>query len=292
MALTTNTKIAIPNKDRAGRVIGEGIKTVKDLKPNDPIVSYSSKDSYFTNLSGCGASRVESITSYSYQGKLYRINCANKMSYSTYDQGWLVRFNKLAEEKYAVYIMQRDNKFRIGYCRLMYDGGFGVSMRARQEKAVQAWILSVHENKIDAMVQEQVIGFKYGIPDRIFEHAMQTPSMNMSHQEYSLFIREFWNQHQPDYGRIERCLNEFHRDITMPIWTARDNNIHIGRYSFVAQACNILNEVMNMRTFEKQKEGGSWEPISISSYHTTEKVYSIRVNRGSYISNDIVAHGI
>ena len=71
-------------------------------------------------------------------------------------------------QMHMTYLMRRGTRFRVGTSRTYTDGKVtgltGVQLRAGQEHADAAWVLSTHADEAEARVAEASTSLKYGIP--------------------------------------------------------------------------------------------------------------------------------
>ena len=73
-----------------------------------------------------------------------------------------VRLNDAFPEKWCVYLMRNGNWWRIGACATAhrpYRSG-GVSGRLGTEQGAAAWILSIHDTRVRALVAEATVAGK------------------------------------------------------------------------------------------------------------------------------------
>jgi DNA helicase-2/ATP-dependent DNA helicase PcrA len=97
-------------------------------------------------------------------------------------------------ESYFVYLMYAQQfGFRIGIARgTRFDGkkyDTGLRVRANQERADRMWVLAVTQNRSDAILQESLLAYKYGIPMMVF-HALPNRSMSLSQQQINTLYQE------------------------------------------------------------------------------------------------------
>ena len=80
-----------------------------------------------------------------------------------------MRLNPDAADKQVVYLMRRGDWWRVGRVGLFNSRGFGLSTRLADNKAEEAWIISVHDTAREAQCAEQVLSCRYGIPTTHWE---------------------------------------------------------------------------------------------------------------------------
>jgi len=87
-------------------------------------------------------------------------------------------------DNYFVYLMYAKSKgYRIGVAKgTRFDGkryDVGLRIRANQERADKMWVIAVCKNRQEALYQETLIAYKYGIPMLVF-HAFKNRYMQFS----------------------------------------------------------------------------------------------------------------
>ena len=65
--------------------------------------------------------------------------------------------------------MRRGDWWRVGRVSLFNTRGFGLATRLADNKAEEAWIVSVHASAREAQCAEQVLSCRYGIPTTHWE---------------------------------------------------------------------------------------------------------------------------
>ena len=265
-----------------------GIVNIETLHIGDELVSYSTSSTYFPGTKSQGR-MVTKIVARQYDGELIKVDTdSGKISRYTPNHKCLVRITD--NSKYAVYAMQRGKWVRVGMCRLMYPGGCGVAMRARQESADRVWVLAVTDTVDDALMIEERISALFGLSQTIFNNAAQPrPTQEFIDSLYSWLVR-----HDDMVAKLNKCLSYFGRRYEYPFWS-RGNGEHIGKYAFVTQACNLLPGVMLVKTFDGNPRDSTWEHFTLSIEPYSGFVYSLEVEkteggRRLYVADGIVTH--
>tara|TARA_Y100000034_G_scaffold103692_1_gene129569 strand:+ start:38245 stop:41646 length:3402 start_codon:yes stop_codon:yes gene_type:complete len=268
-------------------------KPIEEIQEGDEVVTYNSKKSYFPGTNSQGR-KVEGIACRQYSGPMIKLSTTSSSQKCTPNHRCLTRFD--AENKCCLYLMIKGESARIGTCRLNYSEGFGLSYRAKSEKADKAWLLKIYDNDVDARLDELVISAKYGLLQTIFENTGQ-------HSTSQWFIDEAYKQMGNCIPNATRCLEHFDRMIEYPLWTKEKQTRHgelkqnyIGSTkSFVTQACNLISDHMLVRTFDGSPRGGAWEKVTIDREQDSCPVYSLKVEateggRRLYVANNITVH--
>lgn len=153
------------------------------------------------------------VASRQFKGMMVTINENLK---ATYDHRVIARWNKYAVGAKAVYLMRKRNKWRIGTTDLIRKkarGVFGVGQRARQEGADAAWIISIHDNPIHAMMMEERLSMKYGISQMVFKAPTKGALLRMTQLEIDNYHNEISETAQP-----LKLLSDFGFHEKYPMW--------------------------------------------------------------------------
>ncbi len=138
---------------------------IETLHAGDYVVSYNSYSSVVLR-------RGREITRFGerqFDGLMHTISAGGRATRATPEHQFSVRLNPGAADKNVVYLMRRGNWWRVGRVRLFNSRGFGLATRIADNKAEEAWIISVHDTTTDAQCAEQVLSCKYGIPTTHWE---------------------------------------------------------------------------------------------------------------------------
>ena len=138
---------------------------IETLSTGDFVVSYNPFESVIRR-------RGRQITRFGerqFDGFMHTIAAAGRVTRATPEHRFSARLNPDAWDKQVVYLMRRGEWWRVGRVRLFNSRGFGLATRLSDNKAEEAWIISVHDNAIEAQCAEQVLSCKYGIPATIWE---------------------------------------------------------------------------------------------------------------------------
>ena len=268
-------------------------KSIEDIEIGDEVVTYNTKKSYFPGTISQGR-KVEEISCRNYSGEIITIQTETSNVKCTPNHKCLVKLN--TENKYCLYLMTKDQIARVGICRANYLNGFGLTIRAIQEKADKAWLLNIFNTEKEARIAEIVTATKFGLPQMIFiNNGQMFPSQE--------FINEVYEQINDNIENAKKCISSFGRQWEFPIWTSElqqrfgslKKNYIGSKKSFITQACNLISGFMQVRTFDGTNRGGKWELINISKENTICKVYSLKVQptedgKRLYVADGIVVH--
>ena len=219
-----------------------------------------------------------------FNGNMHSITAGGIESKCTPNHKWPVRYirNEKNKKIYGVYIMQQNNRFRIGQCLIFgrRTAGFGFSVRCRIEKADKAWILSIHEKLDDALIKEATLSCRYGIPQVCFEEHNPGYKKNIIEGIYSAMNLDLL------HGNAIMCLEEHGRNIMFPFWEKRTWTKNGWRTSHECYSCNLIPEICTVPKIIDRSH--KWVPIEKNSweYVKNEVVYSLDVDKyHTYIVN-------
>lgn len=182
---------------------------------------------------------------------------------------------------YVVYLMESGGTSRLGCCQAMYTGGSGPAARLRHEQADRVWILRWFETKEEALVYETVTALNYGLPENVF---FEKGAIRQR------LVAAIGNNR----AQAVRCLQAHGRRWEYPL-KARGDGKHLGRYLYVTEACNLVEGLNEIRTYEGTKNGGQWTLCTITRRWAVEAVYGLEVEPTEgghrlYVANGIVVH--
>jgi superfamily I DNA/RNA helicase len=275
---------------------------IERLEVGTKIITYARHEATFIK-----SGLVTEIAQREYNGPLYTVSADGKQTDCTYNHKWLVRWTGDNHDTRVTYLMRQGNRFRIGQTRLFlqmsYSSGhypFGLSMRANQEKADAAWILKVHENLADALIYEEILSTKYGLPKICFEQADGVKYFTQG------MIDQVFQALDPveQEKRALLCLTDHARFIEYPMWVKRSKDqqdhqqdqmkVNQGRNTlFEVQACNLISDYMAIPVapdhIQRDDRHPKWQSITVTSSPYSGKVYSLNVTpHHKYIANGLV----
>lgn len=259
-----------------------GPKRIKDLNPDkDRLISFSRHEKKFFGVRPQSKGYGFQISSRHYSGRLINVICNGETVQCTPNHKWLIKWNKKAKDTNlrCVYLMQKNNDFRVGHCQLFnVEGTFHPKIRANLEGVDKFWILKVCDNSIDSYAYENIISCIYGIPQLPFR-------VNESHKNLTRkSIDEVFSKVDSKL-KAGKCLSDHGLDIDLP-FLHKDN----GKYSqlLTINACNILSDLMLVPYFDGTKNA-NWSPVKIEiTPETKTKVYSLNVEKWhTYIANNL-----
>lgn len=273
------------------------VKPIEEIKAGDSVVWYDSSKSYLSGIyttENRVEKRVKQVASRDFcDDNLITIFTENGES-SSYTPNHIC-FAKLRKSEYnhAVYLMCDDNyRFRIGKIILTAEKTFHSNPwrhKMYDEGCSKIWILKSFKTDLEARVLEQKLSYKYSIPQTCW----QTDKVLWTKEDID-YIYEGLDT----YKSAELCLKEFNRDIKYPLLDKEmeeSRNIHYARNAVAeTYAANLMPENMEVIVYDRTKSRRKrYEKISKIEYkHITEpiKVYSLEVEGGTYVADNIVTH--
>ena len=279
------TKVRIvetpPRGSRPAKTVEKDIEAIVDGE----LVTIWSKHDQLTYNGG----RVVKTAKRWYSGDMLTVVTDGKSTRMTPNHWLWVRFNKACEEKYALYLMYREDLgFRIGLTKIKKGAncyGYGLTYRMAQEKADKAWILRVCDHRSEVECLEEIFSLKYSIPECVFE-----PTAGVINRTVEQ-IRFVFSSVSREGGR--RCLADNNLLEDQPI-AYRRGEIMKGRrvYNqswrgyFKTAAANLIPEIMEI---PKIRANASAPITSITRNPFDGWVYSLDVEKDhTYIADGVI----
>jgi len=263
----------------------KGIVKIEDLQVGDTVLSLHRDDKKIRDK------RVLQTAKREYSGPLIDVIAVDRMYSATPNHRCMARLREDRREWHGVYLMQKGGLFRIGKAALMYDSGnFGIAMRARQEKADNAWLLRAFRTKEEALAYETVVSGIYGIPDLCFlnsgETAITQDRLDHCWSQIAMGISDFQD-------RAIACLENHGMLLEYPIWRKGGKEQISTRRQCLIRACNLLDNLFEVPIVVG--DDVEWIAAVIRENHYEGFVYSLEVessestnHNGLYIANGIV----
>ena len=258
-------------------------KDISEIKIGDKLITYQQRHSNFVGLKNQGRKVVKTNSRF-VDENLYKISTINNSTLCTNNHKWLVKFSN-CENSYMVYLMQKQERFRIGVCKAFYKHGAGVGVRCRNERAEKGWILKICDSFEEACLEERFASYEFGISQQVFQE--RSKGLILVSQK---FIDNLYNRLSNMKEKANRCLKYYGRDMKYPIYTNGNGLQRGGRRAFLTQACNLINNKMKAPIFKGDKNP-KWENINVEIEAFKGKVYSLEVeDNHTYIANNILTH--
>lgn len=273
-------------------VVMEGgqTKPIEQITKNDRVVGLERASLQLTgwNKSGTGK-KVKGTASRQYEGIIYHISVGEAETNATDNHKFTVRYNKAEAAKYYVYLMKKGERWRVGISQLKNSRGSGMRDRIRGEKADALWIVSQgYENKIDAQIQETIIGLKYRIPQTVWNTGKPGRICEKNDDQISRIYDEIGVQ-VIDKGARELLGNRINHPQII-----RNKGKESTTSGFTVEACNLMPKVYEVLMPHKTATGtivAQYQQITrIRTEEYQGPVYSLSVEGQHYISDGIVTH--
>lgn len=288
---------------------------IETLKEGDRVMAYSNTHTreYLRLIGkGLGTNNGRKITSFSermFVGNLVKVIAGSKINLYTPDHQCIVAMGNCFYKKFIVYLMRKDNKYRVGITtptnyhqgrKIDVKGYVDVRKRLNEEKGDDVWILSMFNNREDALIEEEYISVKFGMPQIRFRE-LHTKSKNA--EKFKNRIEIFWNRFgNNDSKDVTDCLSYYNRDVRFPFYSSkksRKNTVIVTRENdIIVRACNILDgmKMLDADIYLSKSEGKgyckeAWVDINVTYESYRGKVYSMDISGNhTYIGNGIVTH--
>ena len=243
-----------------------------------------------------------------YSGPILTISTERSRTRVTPDHKMRVKFTDSFYEKWVVYLMRKNDWWRIGICKSAnrpYKCG-DLHTRMSTEQADAGWILGIYDTRKEALMEEARTQTHYGIPSLTFHadksRALTTAELHSIHESVKgevapraekLLQDRGWRADCPLYvrngkrGEREGGHSRFHAQTV---------------YAFETIAANLIPGYMEVPVADEEfhvtqwKESLSyanpdWLPVSVSDEHFEGDVYSLEVKPYEfYISGGAVVH--
>ena len=255
---------------------------IEEVVVGDTVLGYNGEGAFLFNR------KVEGISVKPFSGYLTDVVGEGIHSRYTPNHHCYASFSPLRKH-YAVYLMQKGDKFRVGRAKMDYgDMGAGPIVRARAEKADALWLLSVKATESDAALEEAYIQASFGLPDLTF--ISPNANIGLANQTY---LDSFWGLFEQGFleNRAFSCLNHYGKSYAIPLWTKEKDYFSLKR-PMVIQACNLLPGVLMLPYAGKSKiTKNDWRSVDVGKTPYEGLVYSFTVSDNQlYVADNLVTH--
>jgi len=222
---------------------------------------------------------------------MHSISAAGRVTRATPEHRFSVRLSPDAADKQLVYLMRRGDWWRVGRVGLFNSRGFGLSTRLADNKAEEAWIISVHDTPCEAQCAEQVLSCRYGIPTTHWEvdcwakapERVRSPEMiEAIYAKLDLSALA---------ARATLLLRDHRLERDQPLITAGERLMFSRKATRLVRACNVFAEIMQI---PMPVVGGEFAWVTVTGNDATPfngPVYSMDVDRDlHYVADGLVTH--
>jgi superfamily I DNA/RNA helicase len=283
IAFSSAEKVRIAGDDFQCQPAGSAVLTDTGYKPieaitgQDNLIVWDRSGQYFY---GYKTRRYRAkVSCHRFNGLLVGVTHCGVTTKFTPNHRMIVRWGKRNTALRCVYLMRRGRDYRIGQCQVFNKAGTThIAFRMRQEKADGIWVLYVSTDKVDVLVQEQVISASFGIPQLCFTFRQDVAD--------SVFARI------DTEAAAKKCLKEFSLDIKYPLLTdSRIRGQSGGTSIFECEAVNLIPEIMLLPVLDSGRRKTEWEGFHKSRSFYDGYVYGLSVDKyHTYVTDGIVTH--
>lgn len=282
------TKISVSKQISANRYLDEKVN-IEDLKIGDKVMSYNLKHRHL-HTSGKEITRIGSKI---YTGSFVNVECGDNNTTFTHDHICLARMDKQHfKGKYVVYLMQRDNMFRVGISPFVANNQNSICsiQRARAEKADKMWWLELVEGYDSARMLEEKISYEYRIPQYIWE---DNNTHRLTKRETNIDPHHYWlNIDFEKYMDIERLFMTYNLYMDEPVWSPTIDRCLKGRKScpnfnslFEIKACNLMNGMLMYSSSSLTDDSG--KRLTVHSNLPLDGYRQIKVNIERVVNQEV-----
>ena len=275
----------------------KGYVNIEDIQVGDSLVYYDRKQGYLSGLTSksanCVHKRVLQTSCTEYRNDYLVTVTTNEGNRSSYTSGHrtFVKLNQLAN-KHVVYLMcDKNYRFRVGKIALGRTNGTNSwRTKLKDENCEKIWLLKIFDNDLDARIEEAKISYTYGIPQLCW----QTDKVLWTKEAIDYIYKDI-----DIFERSSRCLQDYKRDIRFPLldfsidWLA--NNHFTTNSTCLIYAINIMEEYMSCLAYGSETSHSHKHFETITSVErafidTPIPVYSLEVDGGTYVADNLVTH--
>jgi len=232
--------------------------------------------------------KVNHITKLKYKGELVVASTKTKQSKYIPKHQCIVRIGDELKGKYIVYIMKKENNYRIGKIPYFYNSitpTFGLAARSRGEGAECSWILSIHDSSGEALMYEALYQTTYSIPSMRFAPGVRDV----------VNTGKFWEKLGDNSKQGVHCLESFGLLKEFPIWTEGYYAMVGVRRPFITAAANLHNGMkmlpLDKNIPHKKSYVPCWKTIEITNEYYNGYVYSLEVaEHHTYYADGLLTH--
>lgn len=280
------TMVAIPSKQDVHPYYTKQKIThipIEKLKEGMKVVSCDMRSTSFIQ----NGKKILGITKRPYKGNLIIVESDGDESRYTPNHKCIAKFSKL-RGKYCVYLMEKENSFRIGKCKLDYGScGSGPASRARAEGAERLWILEIYDSAKEAAIWEQEISGRFGIPQLAFKRNCEIKYLNEAG------LKKAWDFVGDKWLEATKCLKYFGRNWLYPLFdfSIKGKQTSLKRPMQV-YACNLIDGVEVLHYEGKgHYKASQWKQAKIYREPYNGFVYSMDVEKYEvYVADGILTH--
>ncbi len=227
-----------------------------------------------------------------YKGKMLSFNVSGKTFQCTPNHHLTVSWNDRARKSYAVYLMQRSGRWRIGVTKLFTPKGSPrIKVRMHEENADSIWILGLFDSQMEALVHETLWSFRFGIPQIVFVPSRYYPKNKLTDEQASYIFEGLDTD-----SKIDTLFDYFELDKTLPFRSRTSqgfggSDIEPLTKRFMITAANFIPRYMEMATDNATQKPKWTDDIEMCSSDFYGEVYNIAMETyHHYIASGTAVH--
>ncbi|CAA7618922.1 ParB domain protein nuclease [Magnetospirillum sp. LM-5] len=258
---------------------------IETLRAGDYVVSYNSYESVVRR-------RGRQITRFGdrqFEGFMHTISAGGRVTRATPEHRFTARLNPDASDKQVVYLMRRGDWWRVGRVALFNSRGFGLATRLADNKAEEAWIVSVHDSAVEAQCMEQILSCRYGIPTTHWEVDSWAPERTRSPEMIASIYASL--NLSALTARATLLLRDHRLERDHPFIAADDQLMFSRKATRLVRACNLHAKIMQI---PRPTTGDDFEWLAVTGNDATPfsgLVYSMDVDKDlHYVADGLITH--
>ena len=260
---------------------------IETLKVGDFVVSYNSYESVVRRR----GRKITRFGSRQFVGFMHQISAAGRVTRATPEHRFSVRLNPDAADKQVVYLMRRGDWWRVGRVRLFNSRGFGLATRLADNKAEEAWVISVHDTACEAQCVEQILSCKYGIPTTHWE--IDNWAKKPDHQRSAEMIANIYSclDLSALSARATLLLRDHRLEREHPFITNCKKLMFSRKATRRVRACNVFASIMQIPI---PTTGDEFDWVTVTGNDAAPfsgQVYSMDVDKDQhYVADGLITH--
>jgi len=260
---------------------------IETLREGDFVVSYNPYESVVRR-------RGREVTRFGerqFDGLMHTISAAGRATRATPEHRFSVRLNPDAADKQVVYLMRRGEWWRVGRVSVFNTRGFGLATRLADNKAEEAWIISVHDTPREAGCAEQVLSCRYGIPTTHWEVDCWSKAPDRERSAELIAAIYAGLDLSALTARATLLLRDHRLERDHPLIRGGERLMFSRRATRFVRACNVFARIMQIPMPTADDEF-SW--VTVTGNDATPfsgSVFSMDVDRDlHYVADGLITH--
>ena len=278
------------------------VKRIEDLNIGDYLLTYVPREGrYVRNLRYTSGNvnrytkRVVGISTH-YATNIVKLSTEHFSSCYTKDHITYAKIHHEGNEKAHVTYLMSNNRgwYRVGSTKLFLSSqgsAFGPRLRLQSEKGDRVWILGVYQSAQEAWLNEQLVAYKFRIPQVTWDHTNLKFGINELEQLYE------------NLGDLSEkaitCLSAYGRDMKYPLFTKDDLFLHFSKlHMFECRVGNLIPGIFDL-VYVDQRYTRSMGNTLFNNYEVLQSVepvenqivYGLEVEGNhNYVGDGLLTH--